>query len=79
MCSLNNKETINKIEDCKKGNHDLKEMYRAENLYGEEIVVRWCETCGAIVIDGERDNKLYAGKYMKLVASKLAKQIEKIS
>ena len=29
-------------------------------------VVRWCEKCGAIVIDGESDNRTYPGKYAEV-------------
>jgi hypothetical protein len=29
-------------------------------------VVRWCPVCGAIVVDGESDGRLYPGRLMNM-------------
>ena len=56
------------IEGCKKGNHDLIEIYRAYHLYDGEQVVRWCRVCGSVVIDTDIDGRIMAGDIMKMKA-----------
>lgn len=51
---------------------DLIEVLRASAGYDVDAVARWCPTCGAIVVDGELDNRTYPGKYMKMRGPKSA-------
>lgn len=46
--------------------HDLKVIYRANVGYDVEEVVRWCRKCGAIVVDGDCDNRTNPGAVMKM-------------
>lgn len=58
------------LKDCKKGNHDLIEVYKAKSyLVGKgDDVTRWCRLCGAIVIDLEKDGKLVGpGKVLNMM------------
>lgn len=59
---------MNQINGCKKGNHDLIEIYRVHNIYGEDQVVRWCRVCGSVVVDIEVDGRIMAGSIMKMIA-----------
>jgi len=51
------------MEVCRNGNHTLIEIkrYYIMGSCEEEEVVRWCEFCGAIVIDLEIDNRTFPG------------------
>ena len=51
---------------CENGLHNLIEIYRNGYCDHENDVVRWCETCGAIVVDIDYDNRTHPGKIMKL-------------
>ena len=62
------------LNNCRKGNHRLTEISRTSLGYDEERVVRWCPTCGAIVIDLEVDNRLFPGHYMKMKIPKITKE-----
>lgn len=46
----------------------LKEIHRIEvnSPLGEDIVVRWCPNCGAVVIDFEVDERVSPGGVMKM-------------
>lgn len=48
---------------CKKNKHPFMEISRVIIGFDEEKVVRWCPVCGGIVVDLERDNRLYPGYY----------------
>lgn len=52
--------------DCKKGKHPLKVIYSHYNAYDEEIVVRWCKKCGAVVVDVDCDNRTSPGEIRKM-------------
>lgn len=69
----------NEITDCLKGKHDLIEVYRAQNIYDESHVVKWCRTCGAVVVDIEVDGKVSPGSIMKMIAPKSYKWINRRS
>lgn len=60
-----------KFEDCKQGNHNLITIFSCGN-YDEENVVRWCPTCGAVVVDKEIDGRVFPGTIRKLQAPQLA-------
>lgn len=43
---------------CKNGRHDLIAVWRTPEVCpGEESVVRWCEDCGAVVVDLDMDGR----------------------
>ena len=42
------------------------EIYRVGSDHDVEDVVKWCTNCGAVVIDGEYDNRTAPGKVMKM-------------
>ncbi len=48
-------------------NHDLVEIHRSGYENHEQEVVRWCKDCGAVVVDGEYDNRVYPGKIMPMI------------
>jgi hypothetical protein len=51
---------------CKKGYHDLIEVYRSDE-YDHDDVVRWCRICGSIVIDREFNEKLEPGGILEIM------------
>lgn len=50
---------------CKDGKHNLIVILTQGNEM-EETVVRWCQACGAIVIDTDSDGRVYHGRVMKM-------------
>lgn len=50
---------------CDFKNHNLIEIY-TDGYYHERNVVRWCEDCGAIVVDTDADGRIYTGRIMKM-------------
>ena len=48
------------------GNHNLIKIISQRHSYGEDEVVRWCQKCGAIVVDVDCDNRVYPGRIMKM-------------
>ena len=60
---------------CDNRNHNLEEIIRIGTYdNGVYKVVNWCSDCGAIVIDGEIDGRIYPGRYMKI---RFPKEIKK--
>lgn len=57
---------------CKNGIHELEVIYREWKSDSECVIVRWCNKCGAIVIDGEYDGRTAPGKYMKMKLPEVA-------
>lgn len=51
---------------CRGGWHNLREIMRVHQGHDIDEVVRWCQNCGAIVIDGEHDGRVYNGKVMPM-------------
>ena len=51
---------------CKAGKHNLKVIYRDGYEDHDQNVVRWCEDCGAVVVDVDYDNRTNAGQIMKM-------------
>ena len=62
------KKALELISECEKGNHKLIEIYRVlyDCIGDVDAVVRWCEICGAIVVDAEFDNRTQPGRIMKM-------------
>lgn len=54
------------MEECKKGNHPLIEINNFSIGYGGYEVVRWCPTCGAVVVDIDVDGRTMPGRVMKM-------------
>lgn len=46
--------------------HELETIRSFPTMYDSEAVVRWCRTCGAVVIDMDQDNRTYPGYYSKM-------------
>jgi len=44
----------------------LKVIYSEDLSYGKEAVVRWCPTCGAVVVDSDCDNRIMPGNIMEM-------------
>lgn len=67
---------VSKIVPCKDGKHTLKEITRSEvnSTLGEEEVVRWCEYCGAIVVDQEIDRRLM-GNFTPMKFPEIVRQL----
>lgn len=59
------------ITFCLKGQHNLIPVY-SHGTADEEVVVRWCPDCGAVVVDKDIDGKTFAGKIRRLQAPKIA-------
>jgi hypothetical protein len=57
------------IDKCNKGNHELIEIYRSDVdiILGVQDIVRWCNICGAVVIDREIDGRLIPGEVLKMM------------
>lgn len=63
------------MQPCKGGQHDLKVI--ASNLAGYdcEEVVRWCQNCGAVVVDLDTDGRTSPGYYRAMQFPKLVKEL----
>ena len=59
------------IDKCKDKQHPLEELYSFSGSYDEEIVVRWCPECGAVVIDLDTDGRVNPGARMKMRTSNI--------
>lgn len=58
---------MTELSECKKGNHRLIEIQEAKiDAYDTYAVVRWCEICGAIVVDTDYDNRTKPGDIIKM-------------
>jgi hypothetical protein len=52
--------------------HALKDiLFGRPDSCGAQAVVRWCERCGAIVIDNDKDGRTKPGESMKMKFPKL--------
>lgn len=43
---------------CDGKNHNLREILRSEDEYEGDAVAKWCDACGAIVVDLEYDGRI---------------------
>jgi hypothetical protein len=60
---------------CKNGEHNLIEILRVNNnAPDEETVVRWCQDCGAVVVDIDYDNRTFAGRITPMKFPKYLKE-----
>lgn len=51
---------------CKAGKHNLIVIYSHARAYFESPTVRWCENCGAVVVDMDVDGRTFAGNIMPM-------------
>jgi predicted RNA-binding Zn-ribbon protein involved in translation (DUF1610 family) len=54
------------LSACRAGEHPLEDILTIRSIPLIETVVRWCPTCGAVVIDMDSDNRTNAGAVMKM-------------
>ena len=66
---------MSQLSDCKRGNHALKEIYRAYGAFNDESI-KWCIVCGAVVIDAELDDRVYPGKVRKMELPKVLDNVK---
>lgn len=59
------------MEDCIKGNHDLETITILTHWDGSSQVVRWCKSCGGIVIDTDVDGRTFPGQTMPIKFPKI--------
>jgi len=64
------------MENCKKGNHSLIDIYTNGYVDHERIVVRWCTNCGAVVVDMDYDGRTQPGAIVKM---KFPKQVYNVN
>lgn len=60
-------------QECHQGNHSLILISVTPNNMGESVV-RWCNYCGAIVIDLDYDGCIDPGKILSIQFPELAKR-----
>lgn len=61
-------------EECKKGNHELEKIYETGgDMFS--IVVRWCKTCGSIVVDTNFDGRTNPGAITKMKSPRITKAL----
>ena len=54
------------MSTCDGHNHALVEIQRVSEGFDIYRVVRWCQVCGAVVIDGEHDGRVAPGRIMPM-------------
>lgn len=64
--------------NCKNGKHNLWEIFRARESGDVDNVVRWCSECGAVVVDQDMDNRVMAGRMMKMQFPKALEQRDQL-
>ena len=60
-------------EACVKGKHPLEVIFGTYGEYNGSRVVRWCSSCGAIVIDLEVDGRVMPGGIMSMRRPEISK------
>jgi len=61
-------EKNSSLLNCFNGDHNLIEIYRQVIDDSEENVIRWCNICGSVVVDGEYDGITHPGKILKMLS-----------
>jgi hypothetical protein len=59
-------ESTNLKQCLEKREHSLIEIQSRHTGFDCYNVVRWCTTCGAVVVDGEIDNRVNPGQVMRM-------------
>lgn len=66
-----------RYSNCRKGLHPLKKIYGLSGgLLDVAVEVRWCPLCGAVVVDGEHDGRIYAGYYSSMRVPQLVRDVQ---
>lgn len=60
---------------CQNGNHSLEVIYEFDASHDSQHVVRWCNYCGAVVVDIDYDNRTNPGAIQKMKFPQLLKEI----
>ncbi len=70
------KATVEKAvkEKCNKGEHSFQQIFES-GCYMESIVVRWCMTCGSVVVDVDYDCRTNPGEVMKMRSPSITKAL----
>ena len=72
------KEVLEEFLRCREGRHSWLSVSRhPASMPGEEIVTRWCDTCGALVIDIEYDGRLKPGFVQRIMSPLIGKKMSK--
>lgn len=53
------------MKECNGSEHRLIVIWR-ETGAASDAVVRWCQDCGAVVVDEDYDGRTHAGRYMAM-------------
>jgi len=61
------------LTNCRKGKHNLIEICFMPEDHLSERVVRWCKTCGAVVVDIDCDGRVVPGWAVPMQFSDLFK------
>ena len=69
--SVTEEEIIEELEECRMGNHSLKVALRTSAAHLGERVVRWCQTCGSIVIDLDTDERIAPGYFQTMTSPRV--------
>lgn len=70
---------ISRFKDqCLNGKHNFKVILRIGYDGDINAVVNWCQTCGAVVVDGEYDGRLSPGAIKRMQVPDGAKQIDSV-
>lgn len=54
------------LTNCKKGKHDLIMICSMPEDHISECVVRWCNVCGAVVVDIDHDGRTSPGRVVSM-------------
>lgn len=63
------------MEKCNGGSHSLVIIMTKPAGYDCDKVVRWCEYCGAVVVDLDTDNRTSPGHFRPMQFPKLMKEL----
>lgn len=66
------------LETCKRGKHSFIKVQSTCIGQGEEKVVRWCQYCGAIVVDLDVDGRTYPGYFAECLLPGLLRKRKEI-
>jgi len=61
-------------EECKKGKHRFQDIFESGGDM-EATVVRWCETCGSVVVDVDYDGRTKPGAVRTIVSPAITKAL----
>lgn len=62
------------LTNCKKGRHNLIDIQVIVEDHLSERVVRWCKTCGAVVVDIDCDGRINPGRIVPMQIPEIFKE-----